>query len=176
MDEYERDQERGVNWVIAIIVAIIGVILLNSCGTNTKIAKLQNNEMAKTEVRKETVYIRDSIYIEIPSQSSERTTQDNSSYLENDYAQSIARINPDGSLFHDLRTKPQNKPVPFDKPVERKDSIIYKEKKVEVPVEVEKKLSWWQQTKLDFGEYSIGIIIILISVIFWIVKKKGGVR
>jgi hypothetical protein len=52
----------------------------------------------------------------------------------------------------------------------------YIEKELEVPYPVEKELTWWQKTKLELGEFSIGIILILLIVVIWLVKKKGGAR
>lgn len=58
-----------------------------------------------------------------------------------------------------------------------RDTIyIEKEKEVMVPYPVEKELTWWQKTKLELGEFSIGIILVLLIVIIWMVKKKGGAR
>lgn len=58
-----------------------------------------------------------------------------------------------------------------------RDTIyIEKEKEVMVPYPVEKELTWWQKTKLEIGEFSIGIILVLLIVIIWLVKKKGGAR
>lgn len=50
------------------------------------------------------------------------------------------------------------------------------EKEVGVPYPVEKELTWWQKTKLELGEFSIGIILVLLIVVIWLVKKKGGAR
>lgn len=46
----------------------------------------------------------------------------------------------------------------------------------DVPYPVEKELTWWQKTKLELGEFSIGIILVLLIVVIWLVKKKGGAR
>lgn len=58
----------------------------------------------------------------------------------------------------------------------RDTAYIEKEKELEVPYPVEKELTWWQKTKLELGEFSIGIILILLIVVIWLVKKKGGAR
>lgn len=55
-------------------------------------------------------------------------------------------------------------------------TYVEKEKEVGVPYPVEKELTWWQKTKLELGEFSIGIILILLIVVIWLVKKKGGAR
>ena len=58
-----------------------------------------------------------------------------------------------------------------------RDTIyIEKEKEVMVPYPVEKELTWWQKTKLELGEFSIGVILVLLIVVIWLVKKKGGAR
>ena len=99
----------------------------------------------------------------IRDRTAERTTQDSTSHLENDYALSDARINPDGSLYHDLKTKPQEKPVPIEKPVERKDSIIYRTQYIdrEVTVEVERELSWWEKTQI-YGFWGLVVILLIV--------------
>lgn len=58
-----------------------------------------------------------------------------------------------------------------------RDTIyIEKEKEVMVPYPVEKELTWWQKTKLELGEFPIGVILVLLIVVIWLVKKKGGAR
>ena len=120
-------------------------------------------DSTRLEIREKVVFVSDTVFVEIPAQTAERTTQDSTSHLENDYALSDARINPDGSLYHDLKTKPQEKPVPFDKPVERKDSIIYRTQYIdrEVTVEVERELSWWERTQI-YGFWSIVIVLLVV--------------
>ena len=54
--------------------------------------------------------------------------------------------------------------------------FITKNDSVQVPYPVEKELTWWQKTKLELGEFSIGIILILLIVVIWLVKKTGGAR
>lgn len=54
--------------------------------------------------------------------------------------------------------------------------FITKNDSVQVPYPVEKELTWWQKTKLELGEFSIGIILILLIVVIWLVRKKGGAR
>ena len=131
---------------------------------------------SKDSVRVDTRYIRytekDTVFVEIPAQAAERTAADSVSHLENDFAVSDARINADGTLFHNLKTKPQKKPVPVDKVIERKDTIVYVDKKVEVPVPVEKKLGWWDRTSINLFSYSLGIIAVLAYIIIWLVRKR----
>lgn len=105
--------------------------IIGGCASSRRLSESvhqQDSVGIRVETRIE--YVPDTVFIEIPAQTSERETADNTSHLENDYATSDARINPDGTLYHNLKTKPQKKPVGFEKPVERKDSVIYKTKTV----------------------------------------------
>ena len=105
--------------------------IIGGCASSRRLSEnvhQQDSVGIRVETRIE--YVPDTVFIEIPAQTSERETADSTSHLENDYATSDARINPDGTLYHNLKTKPQKKPVEFEKPVERKDSVIYKKKTV----------------------------------------------
>ncbi|MBO4550594.1 MAG: hypothetical protein J5733_07670 [Bacteroidaceae bacterium] len=146
------------------MLAVILCGLLGSCKSHKPLTTIVAQDSTRVEVKIETVYVPDTVFVEIPAQTAERTTADSTSHLENDYAKSDAAILPDGSLFHSLETKPQQKPVEFQKPVERKDSIVYREKEVPVPYPVteyvEKKLSWWQQTEI-YGFYALLLLLLV---------------
>lgn len=153
------------------------LFLLLSCKSHRNLATM-THQQDSVDVRVETriEYIPDTVFIEIPAQMSERETADSTSHLENDYATSDARINPDGTLFHDLKTKPQKKPVEFEKPVERKDSIIYKTKTVtETKIEkAPRDLTWWQKTQILGFWGCIFILMIvyrkkIISFVKWLI-------
>lgn len=53
---------------------------------------------------------------------------------------------------------------------------IYVDRKVEVPVEVERKLSKWEQFKMDIGGWAIGgllgLFLLEIGRVYFIVKKS----
>ena len=145
-----------------ISLLLLIALLLTACGTPKKLTTTQQDS-TRIEIRETVIYVPDTVFVEIPAQTAERTTQDSTSHLENDYALSDARINPDGSLYHDLKTKPQEKPVPIEKPVERKDSIIYRTQYIdrEVTVEVERELSWWEKTQI-YGFWGLVIILFIV--------------
>lgn len=151
-----------------ILISLLGV-LLAGCRTKSYMPVTQQlHDSIRTEVRTETVYVKDTAYIDIPKQTAEHVLPDTmKSSLENDYAFSDAWITPDGMLHHTLETKPQDLEVEFDKPVQRKDSITTKTgTKTEVrTVEVERKLTWWEQTQL----YGFRVLAVLIGV--WLIWK-----
>lgn len=123
-------------------------------------------------VQHEKSYITDTVYVEIPLMLSERTIHDSVSRLENDYAASEARINPDGTLYHDLRTKPQKKPIEVQKPVERRDSIVYRERVRTETVEVPRKMTWFQMTSI----YGFWAAIIFLMIVYTIKILKAHIR
>lgn len=43
---------------------------------------------------------------------------------------------------------------------------------IQVPYPVERELSWWQSVKLQVGEIAIGVIIGLIIIIAWLLRRK----
>lgn len=106
--------------------------------------------------------VRDTIYLDIPAQS-EVHTVDSVSHLVNDYATSDARINPDGTLYHDLRTKPQTRPVSIEvKEVERirTDTIFISEIKTNT-VEVKRPPTWWQRVQMYGCWVLLGLLLII---------------
>lgn len=138
------------------LIVIFTAILLTACGAANRVVTSdieEKSDSLRIEYRERIVLIPDTVFVEIPAQAAERTSRDSSSHLENGYAESDARINPDGSLFHDLKTKPQAKPVPIRKEIHQRDSIEYRYKtltKTSVEtVEVEKPLTAWQKFRLN---------------------------
>lgn len=128
----------------------------------------QSHDSIRTEVRTETVYVKDTAYIEIPKQTAENILPDTMrSSLENDYAFSDSWVTPDGMLHHTLETKPQDLEVEYDKPVQRTDSTTtHTGTKTEVrTVEVERELTWWEQTQL----YGFRVLVVLI--VMWLAWK-----
>lgn len=105
-------------------------------------------DSVRTITQTEIKMIRDTTYLDIPLQESETTTKDSISHLENEYAISDAAILPDGSLFHKLSTKPQEKPVIFYNPVKTETTRtenIKKESKIEYK---EKELTWLEKAQI----------------------------
>lgn len=114
-----------VSLLMVIIISLIG------CKTSKQTAPptfVKDSTNIKVIYRTE--WKTDTVFFNVPAQKAERTVKDSTSFLENDFASSLARINPDGSLFHTLNTKPQEKPIPTKTPINYKDSIVYKDKAV----------------------------------------------
>lgn len=155
-----------------IVIFLMVIFTLISCrSSKSLITQTQEykGDSVRVEYRERTVFVPDTVFVEIPAQKAERTTRDSISHLENDYASSDARVNSDGTLTHTLNSKPQVKPVPIKRPVEYRDSIVYKErinnKNNTVTEYVEHKRSWWEQTQI----YGFWAAIIIVTIAY---RKK----
>lgn len=155
-----------------VILLMAAVLLLGGCCTcrkaTTQVVE-QRQDSTHIEYRERTVYVPDTVFVEIPKQTAERTTADSVSHLENDYASSDARINTDGTLTHTLQSKKQVKPIPTEKRIEYRDSIVYRDRghtqTNTVTEYVERKRSWWKQTQI----YGFWVAIIIVAIVY---RKK----
>lgn len=156
-----------------VLVIIIGLTaLLTACSSSKKatqtqlpIVPIENNTDTKV-VHIETI---DTVFIEIPAQSAERTTPDKFSHLETDYAESDARINADGTLTHSLKNKAEApKPVPVKNTTDTiyQDRYIEKPVEVQVPTEVERNLTWWEQARLKTWWWLTAALVLALAVNF----------
>ena len=139
-----------------ILGTCIGVILLVIAamfsGCNRKVYIPVERTTAVTEILKDTVVeiqlkqVRDTV-------TTETFGRDTTSYLENGHSYSYASI-AGGVLGHSLGTLPEAKLLDTlkVKTVIIRDSIPYP-----VQVEVEKKLTFWQKVKIEYGGFAMGV-------------------
>lgn len=140
------------------LLIILLAVMTACCPCRHLTTSTRDSVRVETVVRTERV--PDTVFIEVPVERERQTVRDTTSHLETSFAISDARINPDGALFHSLENKPQNRPVPTEKEVIYQDKIMYRDRtKIEI-VEVERNLTWWQQTKMR------GFWILLAVVVF----------
>ena len=142
-------------------------VLFLSCRTGRQVVVVEARDSVRVEERVREIKVTDTLFVEVPAQSAERTTADSTSHLENDYAVSDARIMIDGSLYHSLETKPRTDTLTQELSVQAKDSIIYREKVIPQIVTVEKGLSDWQKIQIR----GFWIFLILTSG-YIIIRKK----
>lgn len=135
-------------------ITILPLALCVSCGPARHASV---SDSTRVEVREVTRYIKDTIYLELPVITERIVTRDTSSRLENDYAVSEASVSG-GYLSHSLATKPARTPVEAEAREVVRDSIVFRDKLVEVPVEVEKPLSRWQRTLLTLGRTLLAML------------------
>ena len=118
-------------------------------------------EQTTVEIRTETVYVPDTVYVQLPAVSQSVETLDTISVLENKYTVSEASVSGN-ILKHSLEVKPVNEPVAIKKEIVYRDSVVLQQVDVDHYIEVPAKLTAWQSFKIKLGGYAFALIIILI--------------
>lgn len=131
-----------------------------ACASARQVTPLENTHV---EVRTETVFQKDTVYLELPLLVEKVQTLDTMSVLENRYAKSEAIV-ADGVLVHSLATKPVKEPIEVETKVVYRDSLVYVDKIVKETVEVAKPLSGPNRFFLAFGKWAF---VILLGIGFW---------
>lgn len=136
------------------------------------VVTLTDRDSVRVETKTVTMFVHDTLTVEIPVQTAERTTADSTSFLETDLAMSSARINPDGTLFHSLLNKPGTFNVPFDRPIEKTETNAERIREIEkpvpvnVPVAVERELTMWQKLCIKSAPWLFALLIAACGYIF----------
>ncbi len=136
---------------------LLFLALASACST---VRQLPTTDSTKVEVRTETVIEKDTVFVELPRVVERVAVQDTTSHLENEFALSDARISG-GVLKHSLETKPVKMPAVVDKQIVYRDSVVFRDRVQTQAVEVEKKLTGWQQAKLRVGGFCFFAVILI---------------
>ena len=140
-------------------------LLLTACGVARPVLDQDNT---KTEVKTVVEHVVDTAYVQLPVIVEKVATLDTASVLENVYATSSAVVSG-GVLKHSLETKPVSVPVRVEKEIVYRDSTVFRDRVQTVTVEVERKLTGWQQAKLRVGGFCF-FAVILIGLYFLITQ------
>ena len=151
--------------LVVSIIALSFLLLLVGCCPCRNLSSSDSQirlDSTNTEYRERIILVPDTVFVEIPKQTAERTTADSTSHLENDYALSDARINTDGSLYHTLATKPQAKPVPTEQQIVYRDSVVYKNRIVtQTKTEFREKNVPWYMKLIFWGSVGFNILVLI---------------
>lgn len=145
-------------------IILLTVMLAVACCPCRKAAVPTVRDSVRVETQIRTEYVRDTVLVEVPAEEKAQTVRDTTSHLETTFAESDAAITPDGALYHTLRNKPQRHPAEVETKVVYRDSVVYCDREKTVQVEVERPLTWWQQTRLR-GFW------VLLAVVVWLLRK-----
>ena len=104
-------------------------------------------DSTRVEVRERIVKVRDTVVVELPAERVEVITPDTTSTVQTSLATSTATVSG-GVLAHSIENKQTAIRKPTEVRVEVRDSIIYRDKQTTKIVEVERELTWWQQTQI----------------------------
>ena len=135
-------------------ITILPLALCVSCGPARHASV---SDSTRATVREVTRYVKDTVYLELPAITERIVTRDTASRLENDYAVSEASVSG-GYLSHSLATKPARTTVETEAREVVRDSIVFRDRLIKVPVEVEKPLSRWQRTLLALGRTMLAML------------------
>lgn len=166
-----EDDRKPDLWLF--IIAMIGLVwwLLAGCCPCKQLA-ISTQDSVRIDVVERIVEVQDTVYYQMPNLSEKVTTSEKSSHLENEYALSDAAILPNGDLSHSLEVKPRMIKVEFKKPIIHRDSIVHHNSYRTVTVEVERALTWWQQTQIR-GFWAMLIIFVgAVLAAIWRVKRR----
>ena len=144
------------------------LLLLLTASACSPVRQLPSTDSTKVEVRTETVFQKDTVFVELPLVVERVTVLDTASHLENKYAASSAVVS-DGVLRHTLETKPVKLPAVVDKEIVYRDSVVFRDRVQTVTVEVDRPLTGWQQAKLRVGGFCF-FAVILIGLYFLITQ------
>lgn len=139
---------------VTVFVTFLLVMLLSGCRT-------QHPCMVMEKTIMDSIAIRDTTYkVELVPYRDSISSPNTSSFLCNPYAYSYASYS-NGLLNHSLGI------YPFATATVKVPYFVEKIRRIEVPKPyyVERKLSWWERAKIDFGGYAIGTVVITILIV-----------
>lgn len=146
------DRRRLIAGIVLVVAFLLLFVLFSGCTRRVYVPVERTTTV--TEIVKDTV-VEVILEVKKDTVTVEAAGRDTTSYLENGTHFSRATWK-DGKLGHSLGTLPGasvKDTVPV-KMVIIRDSIPYP-----VEVEVEKKLSWWQRQKMEYGGIAIGAAV-----------------
>lgn len=133
--------------VIVFIVALVLLVWMLTACCPCRHITTSTQDSVRVEVVERLVEVRDTAYFEVEKDSQVVTTKDTTSFLENAY--SISRVSiVNGGLYHELSTKSRLWNIPFTIPTIRRDCTVFRNFYRTEVVEVERELTWWQQTQI----------------------------
>lgn len=132
------------------------------CCTTKKIQEVPVVQVEKTVIKDSLIYVKDTIYIPLPTEEKEVITTADSSHLETSLAKSDAWIDSTGMLNHTLKNKEVVYKYIYDTVVVTKTITEY----IEVPIIQEVEVP-----KPYYPKWSIILMVIAgVSIGYWIYK------
>lgn len=163
----EEKAYRGFFWSFVVFITMMGVLLFCvSCRT-----QYIPVETIRTEIKEvhDTLRVKDSIKNEkqlvirvADTAEIERLNEEYNLKLDKAHQTILMMLKEKQSQSHTEK--------------EVKDSIVYKDKEIQVPYPVEKKLSKWQQAKVDWGGWAMLFVVVLIFLFLFFALRRRGVR
>lgn len=151
-----RSMSSLLRWLaVALCAAIAGCCPARHLTTS-------HSDTTRVEVREHTVFVADTVYIEVPVEVQTAIAPD-SSHLETTYATSEAYLTAEGLLHHSLSNKVGSLPVEVKREIIVRDSVVERVVQRKEIVEVERNFTKWERFRLDtFWVLSVLLIAALV--------------
>jgi len=147
------------------VLPLLLLLAASACSTVRQLPSVTDS--TKVEVRIVEKIVKDTAWVELPVIKEKVVTLDTASVLENKYAKSEASVSG-GVLTHSLSTKPVREPVAVEYKEVVRDSIVYRDRIETQTVEVERKLTWWQKTKMNLGYVTLIELLLAITYVIYL--------
>ena len=147
------------------VLSLLLLLAASACSTVRQLPSVTDS--TKVEVRIVEKIVKDTAWVELPVIVEKVATLDTTSVLENKYAKSEASVSG-GVLIHSLATKPVREPVAVEYKEIVRDSLVYRDRIQTQTVEVERKLSWWQKTKMNLGYVTLIELLLVITYVIYL--------
>jgi hypothetical protein len=165
-------EHKDIGTIVTFIVALVLLVwMLTACCPCRHLAT-STQDSVRAEVVERLVEVRDTAYIEIPSDKQNNVVRDTASLLMNAYAISRAVVDAGGYLHHSLQTIPQRVAQPRTIFVPMTDTTRTRVVHRTEVVEVERGLTWWQQTQIG-GFWALAALLAVL-VLWRRLKAKMG--
>lgn len=129
----------------------------------------------RIEVRTERQLVRDTVWVEVPAAQDELVTADSVSHLMTDFAESTARILPDGRLLHTLRQRDGLRKAVAEVPVTVRESTIVRRDSTAMELR-ERKEEKVQKKAVPMYLRIIGVMLAICAVAAitrYFIRKRG---
>lgn len=151
--------------MIRSLFAVLFVVSLAGCCHNRVVATTTTDSV-RVDVVERIVEVRDTAYIEVERDEQSVVVRDTTSTLSNRWATSRASIDTLGFLHHSLLTIPQTIAKPRTIFVPVADTTRTRVVRRTDVVEVERELTWWQQTQIK------GFWAMLAILAIWVLLRR----
>ena len=135
------------------------IVLPSCCPCRRAAVSTCDSVRVETRVRREVH--RDTVFVRLPRESEAVTVRDTASRLATSLAESYARINPDGTLFHTLANRHVQFPAEVERVTEVRDSIVWRERTVTQTIETPCRPNRWQRLRLHGFWVLLAIVVLL---------------
>ena len=163
-------------WLILVATMLTAGCRTSRTAMEERSLSVSHASEERIEVRTERHLVRDTVWVEVPAEQDELVTADSVSHLQTDFAESTARILPDGRLLHTLRQRDGLRQAVAEVPVTVRESKIVRRDSTDREVR-ERKEEKVQKKDVPLYLRIIGVMLAICAVAAitrYIINRKRG--